>query len=874
MTVENRLHLKSMCRAWLTPRCVGWIIGGTVSGMRVAEDCQPAVSVVLPVYDGASFLAETLRALVAHLASRDWRAEVIVVDDGSGDETAAIATAVAETSPLPVRVLRAERNEGKGAAVARGARAAAGAQIIFLDADLAYPPSEIDAVRAALCAGADVAIASRVHPDSRYVIRPSFFRYLYTRHLAGRLFNALVRALLLPGLRDTQAGLKGFSAAAAAQLFAVPLPRGFSFDLGLLARARALGLRIAEVGVVYRYDSEPTTVRFLLDTAVVLRDLLLLRFGFRVSLGQPARRRTGLWRRLQPPWVGAVLLAFAGGGAGALAIARLAVPSGRVAVEAWLVLVVACALLTARADPRPRRSRRHWGWAEALALAAVLALGAGLRGYALADFPPMMHQDTAECGLRGLEILHGRVADVFDFSTWYNTPYLSFVPYAASYALMGPTILGLRLPSVIFGTLALLALYLFARRWFGALAALIATALVAVSHVGIHFSRIGLWNIQTLLYEVAAFALVARGVQTGRRLPMFTAGVIAGLALYSYTAGRLIPIVVVVFLATLLRPRRVGRVLRLTAYFVFGVTVAATPLALNYVKDPSILEADRTASVWVLADENREHLEATMGTAAPLAVLWQQVVRTVEGFGVLGDTSSQYGTEQPLVTPWMACLALVGLVLAARRWRVARYRFLLVWAVCGLLLGSILVLDPPSHTRLLVLVPLPYLLAALALATAVDAVRRRAPSLQLSVAVAAAVAVIALAAAANLSGYRRFNEVMREMPREWDVLRVMERLGDGYDYYLFTGPFLLADSPIFHLFAARTRAVTAFTAADLPDRLSGDSAFILLGDRRGLGATISERFPGSQREEIEQEGRLQMVVYKCAAADGCAAAFN
>lgn len=842
--------------------------------MRVANDWQPAVSVVLPVYDGAAFIAGTLRALVAHLASREWHAEILVVDDGSCDETAAIATAVAETSPVPVRVLRAERNEGKGAAVARGVRAAAGAQIVFLDADLAYPPSDIDIVRAALCRGADVAVASRVHPDSRYVIRPSFFRYLYTRHLAGRLFNALVRAVLLPGLRDTQAGLKGFSAAAAARLFAAPLPRGFSFDLGLLASARALGLRIEEVGVVYRYDSEPTTVRFLLDTAVVLRDLLLLCFGFRVSMGQPARHRAGLWRRLRPAWVGAVLLALTLGGAALLAFARLAVPSGRVAVGAWLLLLVACALLTARADPRPRGARHRWRWAEALALAILLAVGAALRGYALADYPPMMHQDTAECGLRGLEILHGRVADVFDFSSWYNTPYLSFVPYAASYAVMGPTILGLRLPSVIFGCLALLALYLFARRWFGVIAALIATALVAVSHVSIHFSRIGLWNIQTLFYEVAAFALVGRGVQTRRRLPMFAAGVIAGLALYSYTAGRLIPIVVLVFLATMLRPGRIGRVTRLAGFFLFGMAVAAAPLVLNYIKDPSILAADRTASVWVLAGENREHLEATLGTAAPLPVLWQQMVRTVAGFGALGDTSSQYGTTQPLVTPWMACLALVGLGLAVRRWRVARYRFLLVWAACGLILGSILVLDPPSHTRLLVLVPLPYLLAALALVAAADAVRRRASSLPPAALAAVGAAVIALAAAINLSGYARFNQVMREMPREWDVLRVMERLGDGYDYYLFTGPFLLADSPIFHLFAARTRAVTAFTVADLPDQLSGDSAFILLGDRRGLGATIDERFPGSQREEIEQEGRLQMVVYRCAVADGCAAAFN
>ena len=116
----------------------------------------------------------------------------------------------------------------------------------FLDADLAYPPSEIAGHHAPPLLPAPTSPSpSRVHPDSRYVIRPSFFRYLYTRHVAGRLFNWLVRLVLLPGLRDTQAGLKGFTAAAAQRLFAAPLPSGFSFDLGLLLRARRLGLTFA-----------------------------------------------------------------------------------------------------------------------------------------------------------------------------------------------------------------------------------------------------------------------------------------------------------------------------------------------------------------------------------------------------------------------------------------------------------------------------------------------------------------------------------------------------------------------------------------------------------------------------------------------------
>lgn len=247
-----------------------------------------------------------------------------------------------------------------------------------------------------------------------------------------------MRALLLPGLTDTQAGLKGFTAAAAARLFAVPLPRGFSFDLGLPARARREGVRIVEVGVRYRSDSGPTTVRFLLDTIAVLRDLLLLRLGFRAALAPPARRHGGLARRLQPARVRSALLVIAGVALALLVISRLTL-LGALAMTAWLLLLAATALLAWRADPPRRHRRRAWPWAERAARAAVLALGGLRRFVGLSDYPPMVHLDTAECGLRGRAILHGQVAEVFDFSPWYHTPYLSFLPYTASYAAVGTT---------------------------------------------------------------------------------------------------------------------------------------------------------------------------------------------------------------------------------------------------------------------------------------------------------------------------------------------------------------------------------------------------------------------------------------------------
>src|SRR5256884_1060929 len=157
--------------------------------------------------------------------------------------------------------------------------AARGARRVFTDADLAYPVAEIDAMVRELDGGADVAIACRVLPESRYLMSPSFFHYLYTRHLMSRLFNRVVRVALLPGILDTQAGLKAFTARAAELIFPRLTVAGFGFDVELLYIARKHGLRVRQTAVQYRYDDEPSTVRFAADAAAMLRDLARIRWN-------------------------------------------------------------------------------------------------------------------------------------------------------------------------------------------------------------------------------------------------------------------------------------------------------------------------------------------------------------------------------------------------------------------------------------------------------------------------------------------------------------------------------------------------------------------------------------------------------------------
>ena len=230
------------------------------------------LSLVVPVYNGADRLPAALVQLRDHLCAQPYAWELILVDDHSQQPTVSLLREFSLRTP-GVTVLRNDVNRGKGFSVSRGMLAARGRFRVFTDADLAYPTSEITKILADLEAGADVAVACRVLPESRYLMSPSFFSYLYTRHLMSRMFNRMVRSTLIPGILDTQAGLKGFTASAAELIFPrITIPR-FGFDVEALFIARKHGLEVRQTPVHFRYDDEPTTVRFTADAFEMARDL-------------------------------------------------------------------------------------------------------------------------------------------------------------------------------------------------------------------------------------------------------------------------------------------------------------------------------------------------------------------------------------------------------------------------------------------------------------------------------------------------------------------------------------------------------------------------------------------------------------------------
>jgi glycosyltransferase involved in cell wall biosynthesis len=219
-------------------------------------------SLIFPTYNPGPILERTWRELAQFLRHAPGEWEVLFVCDGCTDGTPARLATLARGEAARIRVLSYTPNRGKGYAVRRGLEAACGEWRLFTDVDLAYGFDDMVRVAETLRSGVPVAIASRAHPESQMILPTRLQGYAYRRHLQSLAFSALVRWLLPLKQRDTQAGLKGLSAAAVRTV----LPRltcdGFGFDCELLTLCVHYGLAIREVPVCVHYEDRVSTTGF------------------------------------------------------------------------------------------------------------------------------------------------------------------------------------------------------------------------------------------------------------------------------------------------------------------------------------------------------------------------------------------------------------------------------------------------------------------------------------------------------------------------------------------------------------------------------------------------------------------------------------
>ncbi|HKI52581.1 MAG TPA: dolichyl-phosphate beta-glucosyltransferase [Anaerolineales bacterium] len=221
------------------------------------------LSVIIPAHNEENRLPNALEQVLRFLDGQPFTSEVIVVENGSTDNTLAIAQQFAEQHKR-IRVLQSER--GKGAAIKHGMLESRGEYRFMCDADLSMPVEEITKFIPPALENIDIAIASR---EAKGAVRYNEPRY---RHIGGRGINFLIQILILPGLNDTQCGFKCFRADVADKLFNKQTLIGWSFDIEVLYIARRYGYRVQEIPIHWYHDID-TKVRALPDAIRMFQDI-------------------------------------------------------------------------------------------------------------------------------------------------------------------------------------------------------------------------------------------------------------------------------------------------------------------------------------------------------------------------------------------------------------------------------------------------------------------------------------------------------------------------------------------------------------------------------------------------------------------------
>lgn len=228
-------------------------------------------SLIIPAYNESARLGSTLERVLAYVHAQGWNAEVIVVNDGSRDNTAEIVKSFAAKDPI-LRLVENPGNRGKGYSVRNGMLNARGEILLFSDADLSSPIEEAPKLLAALDQGADIAIGSRWLRSETQTQRQPLHRQLF-----GRIFNLLLRLTLGLKFKDTQCGFKAFKQPAARAIFPPQKIERWGFDPEILFLARKFGFKVKEIPVVWGH-SGGTRINPLVDGARMFQEMLRVRW--------------------------------------------------------------------------------------------------------------------------------------------------------------------------------------------------------------------------------------------------------------------------------------------------------------------------------------------------------------------------------------------------------------------------------------------------------------------------------------------------------------------------------------------------------------------------------------------------------------------
>ena len=446
--------------------------------------------------------------------------------------------------------------------------------------------------------------------------------------------------------------------------------------------------------------------------------------------------------------------------------------------------VVGAALVSGGLRWKVGMPRATTAWVELGAMTAILAVAVWLRYPDLAAIPPNLHGDEVSIGLDARRVLSGEMPAVFALG-WYEVPALSFTLHAATMALFGNNLFGLRLASVIEGVLSIVLLFLLTKRLWGPRPALLAAAIMTVAAWHIQFSRTGFHYMQAPVATLLALYFMVRGVQDRRILDWLLCGLAIGLSFEVYYAARITALLVGAYLAyravtqrTFVREHAPGLVA-----LAFGALVFLAPMAAVFARSPASFSA-RTSGVLITSPDNLQHELGGYHVGTFQEVLAIQIQHTLEAFNIRGETSLQYGHPSPLLDFWTGDLLAMGAIGTLLRLGSSRGALLAGWVWLTLFVGSVLTVDALFSPRVLLTLPALAIGAALVLDSAWHGVSRLAGQGGTRAFAVPVLAVLGLALQANVHDYFDVQVVDREPAGRFTLLaNYAQTIADRYRMY-------------------------------------------------------------------------------------------
>ncbi len=502
---------------------------------------------------------------------------------------------------------------------------------------------------------------------------------------------------------------------------------------------------------------------------------------------------------------------------------------------------------------------------EAILILAIFLVALGARLYALNYHPYPWSGDEASIGTEGRRILIGENTDLFN-TGWSGQPNLSFLPAAVGMAILGNTILAVRVTSAIAGALTILSLYALARTIFSQGIALASSAFLAVFPFHLQFSRIGVSNVADGLMVTISLWLVMRAVKKEALSAYLLAGVVAGLTLYTYVGSRLVLALSFVALAAVAVFQRgyLRAHIRHIGIYLASAALTMAPMAFFFIEHPDIFMT-RVGQAGILFNGWLSQQAASTGKTVA-SILFDQFTRSTLVFIAAPAIGNFFNSPQPYLTLIGSLLFLLGMGVCLQKIRQIPYLLLLTWFWSVVLLGGVLTVSPPANTRMVMTAPAVALFVGIGLMTLIEilAALQIPPAWRLAVA-AAAVGLLAIQNVAFYFGpYRSghyFDDANAEVAMQAGL--ELQALGPKYTFAMIGVPRMFSGFPTIVFLAPTNPRIdidpTKPAATDLSGRLP--ALVVATPDNLTPLQQIAQEYPGGKWQIVPSQTRNETLYY-------------